>query len=74
MVNKKLYQIKRAVEEHGEVHMTVAEIDAEVEVRKGVMDVDHENELLSVYDGQTRHYFHADDIVHWYKPMDVFHA
>ena len=69
----KIERLRVDVEEHGEVHATVAEIDGEVEMRKGVTTFDEDDGLVTVEGADTVHHFDAGDIVHWYRPMDVFH-
>lgn len=58
---------------HGEVHISISEVDSEVEARLGTTDVDHDVGLLVIDDGTTTHTFSDDEIVHWYRPMSVFH-
>lgn len=66
--------LKVDVEEHGEVHAVVEEIDeGEVEIRQGTTTFDEENDVVHIDDGQTTHTIGMDRIVYWYKPMDFLH-
>lgn len=70
----KVKTLRRAVEEHGEIHCVVEEVAAEVEVRKGTANWYPADNTFSVFDGTTRHHFDADSVVSFYKPMEVFHV
>lgn len=60
--------------DHGETHVTVEEIDGEVELRRGPTEFDYDAGVIRVYDGTGFQVFGMDRVVHHYKPHAVFHG
>lgn len=65
--SEKLQRLEQDVQEHGEVHATIAEV-GERDIRQGTATFDHDAGLVTVEDGQTVHRIDAAEIVHWYLP------
>lgn len=72
-LDTQLQAIEKDVLEHGEIHMTVEEIDGEVELRRGQTQINHDLNLILVSDGTVVHRIDAGRVVSWYRPMGVFH-
>lgn len=70
----KLHELRRAVNEHGEIHCVIEEIPGEVEIRKGQVEWSDDGDSFSVYDGSVRHYFDVSRVISYYKPLEVFHV
>ncbi|MFC6825688.1 hypothetical protein [Halopelagius fulvigenes] len=66
--------LKADVEAHGEVHATVEEEDAEVEIRLGTATFHDDDEVLTLSNNQTDLRIGYDRIVSWYLPVDFYHG
>ena len=60
------------VNQHGEVHATVEEHDAEVECRAGVTEFNYRDGVIEVEGRHTTQVFSMDSVVSWYRPKTVF--
>lgn len=65
--------LEEELEQHGEVHAAVEDVDVEVEFRLGTTSFDYDAGLLSVDDGDTTHHFSMASVVSWYRPFSLFH-
>lgn len=65
----KLDRLRSDVDEHGEVHATIADL-GERDIRAGTAEFDHAAGLVTVDDGQTVQVVDVDHIVHWYPPTE----
>ena len=66
-------RLETLVDELGEAHCTVEEIDDEVELRSGATTFDYDAGLIVVDGPDTKHFFGMDRVVHFYAPKSVFH-
>jgi hypothetical protein len=68
-----LREMQMAVESWGEVHVTVAEHDAEAELRFGATEFDFEAGVIRVDGPDHTVHISMDDVVSYYKPRAVWH-
>lgn len=59
--------------EHGEVHAVIEDVDGEVELRLGATHVDAEYGVIEVYDGTNHVVFDAGRVISYYKPTGIYH-
>lgn len=78
----RIERLKEDVEEHGEVHAILVDDideDRELEIRKGPVEWDvwldeDDEDAFTIRDGHGNlRAFWYDDIVHWYKPREIWH-
>lgn len=62
------------LDEHGELHVIMEELDDELEVRMGQYDPDHRDadNLFTLWKHGQEHTFSYDRIVNWYKPEKLY--
>lgn len=66
--------VQKDIFDHGEVHATFEEHDAEIELRCGTTEFDYEHETISlVADSTVTERFGFDRLVSWYLPEDRRH-
>ena len=68
------HELQADVDQHGEVHATIEEHDAELEIRRGQVHWDTPSErCFTLRSHGELHTFQYDRVVNWYTPQDIWH-